>query len=375
MTEDEELRLALEESKKEAEKAKLQTTSQWSSVARQTSSTQQSTATGPQSANSTPVKPKPAPTTTPIVANSSPKVSVPARPATNPWGNHAGGATNTYSNIVASSKPVDSSAASTEATATTNVQTATNAADAASSPTHAPDATTSTQSSPRHYDVEEEEEEFDDDEMLIAPVASRSPPSTVATPIKPIARPIATTHAFTSSTDAFTPIHHTLDANDERLDKFETSRSSTHNYDATSTTTMSTSTFSSGLSSPAPQALNSAQQLADRIAKLENENQHVMARMRGIIDASVHLEEIVKVIATENLHLKSQVSELTAQVKSLSATPTNTQASDPAPNILSAPFYSPFFPMAPYGNQGMGTPFGAGPTHVNAPYTTNGYLG
>lgn len=383
MTEDEELRLALEESKKEADRVKHQTTSQWSTVARQTSSTQQSANAGTTSATTTPVKPKPAPTATPVAANSSPKVPLPSRSATNPWGTQASGTSNTYSSVVSASKPAESPAASAVAPTATNVQTTTNSATAAPGVSYAAAASASTQSTPRD-DEEEEEEEFDDDEMMLIPIAVRAPaPAAAPTPVKPIARPTSNTQSHTSTNDTHNTSNPNSESNDGVFALHDNSRTSSHNYDATSTATMSTSTLSSGLSSPVPQTpSNVTQQLQEalsRIAKLEQDNQFIVTRMSRILEASVHLEQTVSMIAAENGQLKAQIADLNNQVKTLAAasnsSQSNTQGPDANANMIPSQYFSPFFPMSPYGGQGMGMPYASGPTHMNAPHTTNGYLG
>lgn len=375
--------MALEESKKEADRVKHQTTSQWSTVARQTSSTQQSANQATKSATATPVKPKPAPIATPAAANSSPQVSLPGRSVTNPWGTQASGTSNTYSSVVSASKPVESSAAPVVAPTATNVQTTTNSAAAAPGVSYAAAAAASTQSTPRE-DEEEEEEEFDDEEMVLVPITVRAPsPAAAPTPVKPIARPTSTTQSHTSTNDSYNSYNHNSEPNDGIYSHLDTSRTSGHNYDATSSATMSTSTLSSGLSSPAPQTpSNVTQQLQDalsRIAKLEQDNQFIVNRMSRILEASVHLEQTVSTIAAENVQLKAQVADLNSQVKVLSAasnsSQSNTQGSDPNSTILSPQYFQPFFSMPPYGGQSMGMPYGAAPTHMNAPHTTNGYLG
>lgn len=383
MTEEEELRLALEESKKEAERVKLQATPQWSNAVRQTSSTHQSAPNSANGSNTTPVKPKVPPTSTPVVANSSPKVSLPARSLTNPWGTQSAGTPNSYSSVVASSKPTDNSSVSTGATQATIPQKTINSAVTPSNAAVAPPIAESSESTPRTHN-DEEDAEFDDDEMVLAPVASR-PAAAVSTPtpVKPIARPTPTTQSYSSNTDTYNSAPHASETQDSTSSGLENSRASSHNYDATSTATMSTSTLSSGLSSPVPQASsNVTQQLQEalsRIAKLEHDNQLIVNRMNRILEASVQLEQTVSMIATENAQLKLQVAELKTQVQTAvstnSSNSSGNQATDPSANILSSHFYSSFYPMSAYGSQGMSNPYTSNPSHVNAPFTTNGYLG
>lgn len=442
MTEEEELRLALEESMREADVQKAKNTAaapQWSNAVRQTSSTSTHVQTPTQTVNASAARPKVAPAPAAAVVApppSVPKTSQPARLTANPWGSTPAS--------VLSASPATS--ATTQATAlrppsgangiaANHSQTASNTAPAIPTPSGpSQNQPSGARQVPSTYAASvnshsaalgaEESEQFVDptldednaldehDELVTTPISGVSSSSAIGsalqhlqttvagsptsgavlTPVKPIARPQhqpvqqSTQHnSQPGEILAFTQgIPEALDAT---LMSDSSKVFSQTSHDALST--MSTSTMSSGLSSPVTSSHNfnaavtiQLHEMMARILKLESENQFVVSRMKDLVGAYAGVEQAVAIIANENNSLKAQLAELKTQVAS-SAAPTTPSASNPLDTSSSLQFYSPFYSLPAYSgmpapplNSSLPSHFGTVPPQsMNAPFTTNGYLG
>jgi hypothetical protein len=352
MTEDEEFRAALEESKRDADKAtkakQLQQQQQWSSVAKPATSTSITIASNGHNTSATVVKPK----ATAAASNgpSFPKVAsaLPARSPTNPWA----------TNPTVPLKPTDPSPPPPATSITCSpISTTSN-------------GTTSTADA-------SDDEETSSEEMFIVPIATR-PSAILPTPVKPIARPINTEHSFTSNDIHNSIVSSVLDADisipisksQNSITDHQSSSPISSNTQVSDTSSI-VSFYGTNTNTMIIQLQETLQNALTRISKLEQTNELLMTRMTRIVEASVHLEQSVSSTMAENNALKAQVTEIRTQML-LAQSPISNPSNDPTAAFLASQGgYATFFQAQPYGNpqrmQPPGQPIGSSPFSLGTP--------